>query len=244
MKKYGRKIRNSSIALYVSIALTVLIVFFSFYYAYGKYCTTLISDKQKKAAAYTVKNKTQEHGKIVFYGDSITEMCDTDTYYPDLDIVNRGISGDTTAGMLERLENNLLSIEPSTVLFLGGINDVDKNISVEEITNNIENIVSQIKTRLPECKVIVQSVYPVNKEKLPRYLNKVNNRDNDKVHEINQRLPSICEKYGCLYIDINKILSDEQGNLNSRYTRDGLHLTKKAYFAISHVITPYIAPSV
>ncbi|MDE7336885.1 MAG: hypothetical protein K2N32_02090, partial [Clostridia bacterium] len=86
MKKYGRKILNSTIALYVSIALTVLIVFFSFYYAYGRYMTTLIADKQEKAVAYAAGNKSVEEGGIVFYGDSITEMCQTSLYYPEFEI--------------------------------------------------------------------------------------------------------------------------------------------------------------
>ena len=241
MKKYGRKILNSTIALYVSIALIVLVVFFSFYYAYGHFMTTLIADKGEKAVAYAMSNKEVEKGKIVFYGDSITEMCETSMYYPEFEIINRGISGDTTAGMLQRLDDNLLNIAPSTVLFLGGINDIDKNIPVEEIAGNIEAILSSIKANFPDCRIIVQSVYPVNKNIRPHYLNKVNNRNNEAVRQLNELLPEICQKYDCIYLDIHSYLADEDGNLNKNYTRDGLHLIKKGYFYIAEIIKPYLA---
>ena len=243
MRKYGRKILNSTIALYVSIALIVLVVFFSFYYAYGHYMTTLIADKEEKAIAYTLSNREVEKGKIVFYGDSITEMCETKLYYPEFDIVNRGISGDTTAGMLKRLDENLLSIEPSTVLFLGGINDIDKGFSTQEIADNIDKILSAIRTRCPNCRIFVQSVYPVNKKLRPLYLNKVNNRNNEAVTELNAVLPEICERYGCVFLDIHSHLVDAEGNLNKSYTRDGLHLIKKGYFFVAEFIKPYLAES-
>ena len=243
MKKYGRKILNSTIALYVSIALTVLIVFFSFYYAYGRYMTTLIADKQEKAVAYAAGNKSVEEGGIVFYGDSITEMCQTSLYYPEFEIINRGISGDTTEGMLARLDNNLLNIKPSTVLFLGGINDIDKNVPTEEIANNVDAIIVAIKDVNPDCRIIVQSVYPVNENIRPRYLNKVNNRNNVAVMELNEELKKICQNRDCVYLDIYSVLADEDGNLDKRYTRDGLHLIKKGYFAVAEEIKPYLAQS-
>ncbi|MDE6758835.1 MAG: lysophospholipase [Clostridia bacterium] len=243
MKKYGRKILHSTIALYVSIALIVLVVFFSFYYAYGHYMTTLIADKGEKAVAYTLSNREIEKGKIVFYGDSITEMCETSLYYPEFDIINRGISGDTTLGMLQRLDDNLLNIEPSTVLFLGGINDIDRNVPVEEIAGNIEAILNSIRSNCPNCRIIVQSVYPINKNIRPYYLNKVNNRTNEAVRQLNALLPDICEKYDCTFLDIYSYLADEDGNLNKSFTRDGLHLIKKGYFYIAEIIKPYLAQS-
>ncbi len=243
MKKYGRKILNSTIALYVSIALTVLIVFFSFYYAYGRYTTTLIADKQEKALAYASSNKLEEDGGIVFYGDSITEMCETSRYYPEFKIINRGISGDTTNGMLQRLDSNLLNIKPSTVLFLGGINDIDKHISKNEIVDNIDKIVTAIKGVNPDCRIIVQSIYPVNENIRPRYLNKVHNRNNQAVREVNVELEKICQNRGCVYVDVYSLLADEEGNLNKLYTRDGLHLIKKGYFAVAEIIKPYLAES-
>lgn len=243
MKKYGRKILNSTIALYVSIALIVLVVFFSFYYAYGHYTTTIIADIGEKVVAYAVKNKTEDKGKIVFYGDSITEMCDTSLYYPEFEIINRGISRDSTSGMLERLQDNLLNIQPSTVLFLGGINDIGREIPTEDIARNIESILYTIHQSCPDCRIIVQSVYPVNKNIRPRYINTVNNRSNEAVRELNSALSEICQIYGYVYVDVHSHLTDDEGNLNKEYSRDGLHLTKKGYFVVAEIIKPYLVES-
>ncbi|MDE5548880.1 MAG: lysophospholipase [Clostridia bacterium] len=242
MKKYVKKIIHSMLAIYVSLAVILIVVFSSFYYAYGHYMTVLISDKNEKVVAYASKNNIENTGKIVFYGDSITEMCDTSLYYPEFDIINRGISGDTTSGMLERLQDNLLNIQPSTVVFLGGTNDIGKKIPTDQIAKNIESILSSIKEKCPNCKIIVQSVYPVNKHVRPHFLNQVNNRSNDAVAELNSALVELCQRYDYTYVDVYSYLTDSDGNLNREYTRDGLHLIKKGYFKVAEIIKPYLIP--
>ena len=243
MKKYVKKIIRSTLALYVGIAVILVVVFSSFYYAYGHYATTLIADKGEKAVAYARLNKNTQKGEIVFYGDSITEMCDVSLYYPEFEIINRGISGDTTSGMLERLQDNLLDIEPSTVVFLGGTNDIGKNVPTEEIAGNIESILKAVKEKCPNCRIIVQSVYPVNKNIRPRFLNQVNDRTNDSVIKLNSALVELCQRRGYTYVDTYSHLIDDEGNLSSEYTRDGLHLTQKGYFALTEVIKPYLVES-
>ena len=240
MRKYGRKILNSSIALYVSVALVFVVVFASYYYAYGHYAFTLIADKSEKAVAYAHLNKNVEKGEIVFYGDSITEMCDVSLYYPEFKIINRGISGDTTSGMLERLQDNLLDIQPSTVLFLGGTNDIGKDVPTEEIAENIESILNAIREKCPECRIIVQSVYPINKGIRPRYLNQVKGRSNEAVIQLNSALVELCRRHGYTYVDVYSHLVASDGNLNGEYTRDGLHLTRKGYFTVAGIIKPYL----
>lgn len=240
MRKYGRKILNSSITLYVGIAVVLVVVFSSYYYAYGHYAFTLIADKEEKAVAYARLNKNVDKGEIVFYGDSITEMCDASLYYPEFEIINRGISGDTTSGMLERLQDNLLDIEPSTIVFLGGTNDIGRNVPTEEIAGNVESILSAIHEKCPECRIIVQSVYPVNKGIRPHYINKVKDRNNEAVIKLNSALAELCQRHGYTYVDVYSRLTDSEGNLDREYTRDGLHLTKKGYFAAAEIIKPYL----
>ena len=126
---------------------------------------------------------------------------------------------------------------------LGGINDIDKHISKNEIVDNIDKIVTAIKGVNPDCRIIVQSIYPVNENIRPRYLNKVHNRNNQAVREVNVELEKICQDRGCVYVDVYSLLADEEGNLNKLYTRDGLHLIKKGYFAVADIIKPYLAQS-
>lgn len=92
--------------------------------------------------------------KLVCLGDSITEgyMLDPQYRWSDLlshkcdcEILNRGISGDTTAGMLSRLYADVLIEKPSHVIFLGGTNDLSFNIDDNLILSNIHSIVRQLR---------------------------------------------------------------------------------------------------
>ena len=103
MTSYDKKIRNSVIAI-ISAAITVVItVVISYFVIYGPQGTTLLGNKNKKAVSYASASPETKQGATVFFGDSITELCDLEAYYPNINSCNRGISGDTTEGMLNRL---------------------------------------------------------------------------------------------------------------------------------------------
>lgn len=233
---YYRKIFNSIICFYVSVITTVMIIFFVYYDAYGSYMTTILKDTTEKAQRYEKLNETAEKGYVVFFGDSITELCDLSTYYPDIKAHNRGISGDTTFGMLARLENNVLNIQPSTIVLLGGTNDLARGSSPQKIAYNIGKIIQNITTALPDCKIIVQSVYPVNPHKKPAFLNAVKTRKNEDIKAINALLPDICAQHGAIYVDMYSQLTDSDGNLKKEYTVDGLHISRQGYLLISKYI--------
>lgn len=237
---YYRKIFNSIICFYVSVITTVMIIFFVYYDAYGNNMSTMLRDQSAKAERYAEENKTAEYGRTVFFGDSITECCDLDKYYPEIETYNRGISGDTTKGMLNRVENNVINIRPSTIVFLGGTNDLGHGSSPQTVADNIDKILEKIYTALPKCKVIVQSVYPVNPYKKPPFLNAVKNRKNSDILIVNSLLPDICQKYNAKFLDIHRLLVDSEGNLDKDFTMDGLHINDKGYKIISKTIKQYL----
>lgn len=243
MGEYYKRIIRSIICFYVSVITTVVIIFFVYYDAYGKYMTTMLKPQDEKAQYYTELNKTQEHGLTVFFGDSLTELCDTEKYYPDIPNVNRGISGDTTSGMLKRVEDNVIAIQPVSVVFLGGINDIGHGVSIETVLSNIDKILMQLSTSLPDCRVLVESLYPVNSHKKPAFLNAVGIRTNEAVLAVNSVLPDICSKYNATFVNIHNLLTDEDGNLDKRYTMDGLHVNDKGYEIITAEINRYLKTS-
>lgn len=242
MGRYYRKILHSIICFYVSVITTVMIIFFVYYDAYGNYMSTMLKDQGAKSEHYAELNLTAEKGRTVFFGDSITELCDLSEYYPEIETYNRGISGDTTGGMFKRLESNILAIEPTTLVFLGGTNDLGHGYSPQQIAANIEQILKRTRESLPDCKIIVQSVYPVNPYKRPPFLNAVKSRKNSDIDTLNSLLPDICDKYGAIFVDIHSLLVDEDGNLNKDYTMDGLHIKAEGYKIISKAIKEYILP--
>lgn len=240
MTSYDKKIRNSVIA-FISVAVIVSItVVISYFAIYGPQGVTLLGNKNEKAVSYASVSTTAQQGATVFFGDSITELCNLKKYYPNINSCNRGISGDTTEGMLNRVETNVLAIAPINLVFLGGTNDIGKNVALKDISNNIESIIQKTRETLPNCNIYIQSVYPVNSTRKPTFYCKTGCRTNETIDELNLLLQGLCNRYGCVYIDVNSSLKDQDGNLDSKYTIDGLHLTKQGYEKVASLVMPYL----
>lgn len=240
MMHYDKKIRNSVVAIVSAVAIICVTVTACYFAIYGAHGVTFLGNKDKKATAYANSAVNSSQGETVFFGDSITEMCNLEEYYPAIKSCNRGISGDTTADMLKRLQSNVLDIAPAKIVFLGGTNDVGRNIPPQDIANNIQSIIQKIKETLPNCELFIQSVYPVNTVRKPTFFSKTGNRTNEVIDELNVLLQDICKQFDCVYIDLNTSLKDQDGNLKKEFTVDGLHLTKEAYAHVASIITPYI----
>ena len=60
----------------------------------------------------------KQHGAIVFFGDSITQGWGDDFRgkFPKLNVANRGISGDITRGLLARLDEDVLALDPRAIV--------------------------------------------------------------------------------------------------------------------------------
>lgn len=230
----GEKLRLAVMMIALAAIAVALSVFGVFYSAYGDNMFKLITPKDSKAAAYADADDPQ--GKVIFFGDSLTEFCDLDRFYPSLGALNRGIAGDTTDGMLDRIESNVVAFHPSKVVFLGGVNDLHHGASPEQITQNISEIL-RILTTQTDADVIVQSLYPVNPDTYPAYMNFVADRSNADIDAINAALPAICEQWGCTYVDVRPVLTDSEGKLIAGYTPDGLHLNSNGYRAVASVLS-------
>ena len=165
-------------------------------------------------------------GKIIFLGNSITEGGNWKKLLNDSTIINRGIGGDITFGILKRMDD-IIQREPSKIFLLIGINDISKNIPDEVILENIFTIVSRFRASLPKTKIFVQSIFPTNdsfKTNLPQHFNK-----DEHVVIINSQLAKYADKLKFTYVDLFAAFQDKEGKLDSRYTYDGLHLNSAGY---------------
>ena len=108
------------------------------------------------------KSKPNEKRAIVFLGDSITEKWDLPKAFPGLKIANRGIGGDTTRGMLYRLKDNVLDLNPKAIVILAGINDLlqQPKGTPETITSNMHSILDQISKANPSTPVLLCETLP------------------------------------------------------------------------------------
>lgn len=238
--KTNKAIRITTLVVLLLITLVALTVFVGAYDLYGSAFFASEFFKETKASKYAGYVGDCEKNQIVFFGDSITEMYDLNKYYPDKTIYNRGISGDTTTHMVQRLQSNLIDLAPDTVFLLGGANDLNTDIALTQIADNLDTIITAIQEQLPQTKIIVQSVYPFNyTHKLYGMLNLVSNRKNEDVVALNQLINNICMTRQVTFVDSYSQLV-KNGQLNPNYSLDGLHINSNAYELITSLLSPYI----
>lgn len=200
---------------------------------------------QDALAYFEILNESAAKAKgerpIVFIGDSLTEECRFTEYFPGRWILNRGISGDTSAGVRERIEVNVCNANPRKVFILVGTNDLDRGVPIGEILGNLEKSIGKIREKSPNTAIYLQSLYPVSKKGLRKGGKRmVGKRTNPVLDELNGRLKKLAETKGILYIDINSALKDQDGELNSEYSLEGLHLNGKGYAIVMEQLRKYI----
>jgi len=162
--------------------------------------------------------------EIIFLGNSITDGSEWCELLGNQHAKNRGISGDTSEGVLFRLYQ-VTRAQPAKVFLLIGINDLSKNISPDTVYVNICKIVSTIRTKSPKTKVYVQSILPVNNT-FKTFANHTSRTP--QVKDLNERLRTICPRLGATYVDLFIELKNSNDDLlNPMYTNDGLHLWAK-----------------
>lgn len=194
-------------------------------------------ETNKKDYEEEMRTYKEDYTNYLFLGDSITDYYDLDKYYEGLPVVNSGISGNTTEDILNDMKNRVYNYNPSKVFLLIGTNDLIHDKNVDEITSNIEKIISEINGNKPQAEIYVESIYPVN-DNLDEDM--VNVRDNDDIIEINKQVKKYCTDNGYTYINMYDKLLDEDGNFSEKYTDDGLHPNENGYEIITKEIKKYL----
>jgi lysophospholipase L1-like esterase len=160
-------------------------------------------------------------GRIIFLGNSITQLGDWKRLLNDSTVINRGIAGDITFGVLKRLDD-VIRRRPSKVFLLIGINDIGKDIPDAVIADNIRKIIGRVQAGSPSTQIFIQSILPVNPDvtNFPQHYDK-----QQHILNTNQLIRKVAADAHCAYINIHDLFTDDQGRLDAKYTADGLHLT-------------------
>jgi lysophospholipase L1-like esterase len=169
-------------------------------------------------------------GRVVFLGDSITQYGIWEDLFPELPTTNRGIGGETTSDLLERLDAAIQ--EPLAVSLLIGTNDLHgprRGRAVPGIAARTEEIVRRIRERAPEAPLLVNSVMPRTSFFAPR------------IRQLNELYREIAERHGATYVDLWPALADPSGHLRPEFTADNLHLAPAGYLAWAQVLRPHLA---
>ncbi len=165
----------------------------------------------------------------VLAGDSLSMWFPTKLLPPDRIWLNQGISGETSVGLLKRLQLFDRTF-PDTVFVMIGINDLLRGASDEGILNNQRQIIRDLRWAHPKAQVVVQSILPHSGEQ-----STWENRDrllaipNSRIRAINRRLKEIANSENVSYLDLQPLFADADGNLPKELSTDGLHLNDRGY---------------
>ena len=177
---------------------------------------------------------------MIFIGDSIVE------YYPLQEllgttktIVNRGIRGYQTGLLLDNLDAHLYGDAVDQIVLLIGTNDIGKDIPMNEALDNLEGVIQSLNRDYPLSQIKLVSILPVNEGE--EYKQTVYIRTNEKIREWNQAYEALASAYIQVdFLPIYDSLTDSEGQLQSAYTTDGLHLSVAGYQALSDALKTYL----
>jgi lysophospholipase L1-like esterase len=177
----------------------------------------------------------QDRGALVFLGDSITQGWGDDMgdSFAGVKVANRGISGDTTRGVLIRLEQDVLALQPSGVVILIGTNDLEEGADPETIAANLKLILAKLKLHNGKMPIILCQVFPSSETK---------KRPADKIKKVNQLYTAAVK--GDLQITLIEtwpLFANAQGDAKSEEFPDLLHPNKAGYTKWAAALRPVLA---
>lgn len=178
-----------------------------------------------KVRKFKRKARRVRPGKVLFFGDSITEFYPLRILLKGYRAFNSGISGNTTADLLARMDICVYPYRPCAVVILAGGNDiVNEKKDVAYIVGNYRKILQGLHSNGIR-KIIIQSCYPVYGDF---------SSANEEIKRFNLQLEQLAAEFDCLYLDMYTLLEDPQtGELVTAYSKDGLHPNKKGYRVIT-----------
>jgi len=204
-----------------------ILIIVSATYTYAQHSTYW----NQKARMYSIL--PNESNEIIFLGDSITDRCEWFELFSNPNVRNRGLSGDKTSGVLDRL-SEITESKPSKVFIMIGVNDLRHDVSDSTIKTSYSNIIQKIQSDSPNTKIILQSVLPVNNDIGD------SKTTNQKVNELNNFIKELAVSFDLQFVDINSKLQNKSGQLDAKYSEDGLHINGAAYLVWKSVIEDYV----
>ncbi len=230
--------RLFKISIFINVIFITLAVFLFTKIGSPRYLFYLI--KNRGQGIVSLKNHRTSHlntlqiadNQIVMLGNSITAECEWSELLQNKSIINRGIIGDGTFDILDRL-TPIIQAKPRKIFLLIGVNDLLFH-PLSIIGENYEKIVKRIKTETPETELYLESVLPIHND-LRR-----NGLKNDDINALNGQIFELSKKYKAIYIDLASKLKNTEGSLQEELSLDGIHLNGKGYQILGENLRRYI----
>jgi lysophospholipase L1-like esterase len=175
--------------------------------------------------------KEADQGAVVFLGDSITAKWKLADAFGGMKVANRGISGDTTRGMLCRLQDNVLDLHPKAVVFMGGINDLfgQPAGTAETVSANVRSILEGVKGAHGETPVLVCEILPCK------------TMSREKVEACNAAIAEVVAGFSNAHlVRTYGAFLNPDGTQDSSLFLDGTHPNAKGYGVWLRVLQPEV----
>lgn len=172
---------------------------------------------------------------IVFLGDSLTDNNEWQEFFEGQTIHNRGIGGETTGELLKRLDE-IVQEQPSKLFIMIGTNDIAQGVSVSDMARNYRRIIQQIQSGSTSTAIYIQSILPSNSKLAAKIYS------NATITEMNKEIENIAQSLDVTYVDLYSLFAIK-GQLDAKYTIDGIHLNGEGYKVWVEKISPYLSAS-
>src|ERR1051325_11705460 len=177
----------------------------------------------------------RDRNAVVMLGDSITQGWGEDfsAWFPGMKLANRGISGDTSRGVLIRLQQDVLALHPSTVVLLIGTNDLEEKAEPETIVSNLKFILTELARHDPKMPVVLCQVFPSSAAK---------SRPADAIKKINQLYGAAAKGNAQVtLVETWPLFADAQGDAIPSEFPDLLHPSLARYAKWAPALRPIFA---
>jgi CubicO group peptidase (beta-lactamase class C family)/lysophospholipase L1-like esterase len=181
------------------------------------------------------KQVEQDQRAVVFLGDSITQGWGAKfrDQFPGMKLANRGIGGDTTRGMLIRLQEDVLALNPSAIVILAGTNDIEVEIDADAIGRNFQKILAAIKEHNPKTPIVLCRMFPSSAEK---------KRPRETIDRVNSLYDAAVKGDSQItVVDTWTLFANEAGDADPTYFPDLLHLNAAGYQRWAAALRPVFA---
>lgn len=170
-------------------------------------------------------------GGVLFLGDSITEQGVWAEWFPELDVVNRGIGGDTVGGVANRLSSAVH--RPHAVSLMIGTNDFSgygTSRKPARIAAQMSTLLSRLREAAPEAVLLVHSVLPRSSWLA------------EDIQELNSRYRQLAVEQGATFVDLWPAFTTPERSLRPDLSGDGTHLNGAGYQVWVDILEPHLAP--
>ncbi len=193
---------------------------------------------QLKQEAKVVADQQPER-LTVLAGDSISLWFPIDLLPTGRAWLNQGISGETSSGLLRRLDL-FEQTRPETIFVMIGINDLLRgDISDQTILANQRLIIQNLDKNHPDAQIVLQSILPHAKEPKWEGRDRLLSVSNQRIKALNRQLEQMARQEGVYFLDLYPLFANSEGDLRPELSTDGLHLSSLGYQTWSIALQVY-----